>query len=203
MAGPNSIILAPMRRGPAQVVLVVALAAAAAGAYWWWARPERQIRALLRDAGAALTSEPGESSLATLAGVAALEEHLASDVSIAPADSAPIQGRDAVITAAARYRARNPVLVRFFDPEITFDSEDEATVVVTAEVTTRAGTAEGNVEVHQVTATVKRSERRWVVSTARSDDGPQSGATRLHQREDLVSVGRGRRRAVRGRRREP
>ena len=179
-----------MRRRSARIVLVVALVAASAAAYSWWARPERQIRALLRDVAAALSSDPGESSLATLAGVAALEAHLADDISIQAADGVPIEGRDVAITAAARYRARNPVLVRFLDPAIMFEGDDAATVVVTAEVSTRSATAEGGVEVYQVRATLRRSEGRWLVSTAHASAGaPRPEGTRRHPGRDVVHSG--------------
>jgi hypothetical protein len=148
---------------------ILALLAAGATAYWWWARPERQIGAILDDVAGALTYEAGTSGLEPLAAVATLERHLADEVSVQAGGAPTIEGRDAVISAGARLRARTPAMrVRFLDTRITFADDRTATPVATAEaaMTTVAGAQ--RLEVHQVLATVTRSADRWVVSNARA-----------------------------------
>ena len=157
--------------GPRNVRIgaILGLLAAGATAYWWWTRPERQIRAILDDVAGALTYEAGTSGLETLAAVATLEPHLADDVSVQAGGAPTIEGRDAVITAGARLRARTPAMrVRFFDTRITFADDRTATLVTTAEAATTTAAGEQRVEVHQVLATVTRSADRWVVSNARA-----------------------------------
>ena len=161
----------------ARILMIVVVAAAAAGAWWWWSQPTRQIRAILGDVATALTSEPGESSLETLGAAAALERHLAEDVVVERRDGESIAGRDAVITAAARARAQRPRRLRFFDPRITLVGDGEATVVITAEAITQSAAGNGEVEVYEVMATLRRADGRWLVSTARmTTRSPQSRA---------------------------
>lgn len=168
---------ADMTHRSARILIIVVVAAAAAGAWWWWSRPTRQIQAILGAVATALTSEPGESSLETLAAAAALERHLAEDVVVEGGDGESIVGRDAVITAAARARAQRPRRLRFFDPRITLVGDGEATVVVTAEAIAQSAAGDGEVEVYQVMAILRRSDRRWLVSTARvMNQRPQARA---------------------------
>ena len=153
---------------------ILALLAAGALAWWWWTRPERQIHAILDATATALSSEAGESGLETLAAVAALEPHLADDISVQAGDTPAIDGREAVITAGARLRARQPAMrVRFLDPRITFADADTATVAATAEAAvTTAGGAQ-RVDLYQVIGTVTRRAGRWVVSIARASPIPE------------------------------
>jgi hypothetical protein len=151
----------------AGIAAVLALLAAAA-AYWWWMRPERQIQGILDDVAATFTHDGAESGLEALAAVAAVETHLASDVSIQAPDSTRIDGRQEAITAAARVRAATRMMrLRFFDPRITFAGDASATVAVTIEVTRRTESGKDLVDVHDVTATIQKSDDRWVVSSAR------------------------------------
>jgi hypothetical protein len=153
---------------------ILALLATGATAYWWWRRPERQIRAILDDVAEALTYEAGTGGLETLAAVAALEPHLADDVSVQAGGAAAIEGRDAVVTAGARLRARTPAMrVRFFDTRITFADDRTATLVATAEAALKTTAGEQRVEVHQVLATVTRQADRWVVSIARASSASE------------------------------
>jgi hypothetical protein len=157
-----------MSRRTLRIVAVLALAAAVAAAYRWWVSPERQIRAILDDVAAAFTHESRGSGLDALANVAALQRHLADNITVAAADGTRIAGRQEVITAAARIRAAAPARrVRFFDPRISIDG-GRATLAVTAEVTTRADSGEDLVDVHQVRATLARPQGRWLVSEART-----------------------------------
>jgi len=161
----------PRKAGIAAVLALLAVGAAC----WWWIRPERQIQAILDDVAAAFTHQGAEGGLDALAAAAALQRHLASDISIEGLDSTRIEGRQEVITAAARVRARSPMMrVRFFDPRIAFASETSATVTVTTEVTARTESGEDLVDVHHVTATFHKPADRWVVSTARI--APKTGA---------------------------
>ncbi len=144
-----------------------------AGAAWtWWRSPERRIRALLDDVAAAFTHDEPGSGLEALAAAAALQRHLAPDVRIEPAGGAPITGRDAAVTAAARYRAAGAATrVRFFDPRIGVEGDSSASLTVTAEVTRRTASGEDLVDVHQVAATLISEDNRWQVSSARSVRG--------------------------------
>jgi hypothetical protein len=157
--------MTPRIRG---IAAVLALVAAAGAGIWWWNSPSRQIQAILDDVATALTRQDDESGLATLSAVAVLEKHLAPDVSIYVDDSIAIEGRDAVITAAARARTRPMAMrVRFFDARVTFTSDQAANVAVTAEVTVRTGSGPEEVVVHQVAAAIQRPHDRWLVSSAR------------------------------------
>lgn len=157
---------------------VLALIAVGAAGWVWFSNPERQIRAILDDVAAALSAEPGEDSLDTLAAAAALQRHLAPDIVMTGASGEPYAGRDAVVSAAARLRARS-LRVRFFDPAITVNG-DVASVRVTAEVTHRSGANEEQVEVHDVDATLMQSDGRWLVTTAQlsADESSAPGAAR-------------------------
>ena len=153
----------------ARIGALLAFLAVVAAACWWWTRPERQIRAILDDVAAALTDDRGESSLQALAAVAALEKHLAPLISVQTGDAPSIEGRDAVITAGARWRARTPAMrVRFLDPRITFSDDRTATLVASAEALVWTGTGEQRVDRRRVTATITRAADRWVVSIARA-----------------------------------
>jgi hypothetical protein len=157
-------------RHAGMAAILALLLAGAAG--WWWTRPERQIRAILDDVAAALTHEGGESGLETLAAAAAIQEHLAENVSVDIGESRRIEGRDAVVTAVARRRAQTtPMRLRFLDPRITF-TDDVASVAVTAEVTTGEAGADV-VNVHQVAATIRQSNDRWVVASVRASPLPE------------------------------
>ena len=157
-----------MHRRNLRIAAVLALVVAAVAGYRWWVSPERQIRAILADVEAAFTHDAPGSGLDALTDVAALQKHLAEDVSIDANDGMRIAGRQDVITAAARVRAASPARrLRFFDARIAFDNATAATVVATAEVTTRSDSGEDLVDVHRVTATVVKPERRWVVTNAR------------------------------------
>ena len=157
--------MTPRIRG---LAAVLALVAAAGAGVWWWNRPARQIQRMLDDVASALTRPATESGLETLSAVATLRPLVAPDALVQIGESM-IHGRDAVITAAARARARPGAMrLRFFDPRVTFARDREANLVATAEVsvTTDAGAVE--VVVYQVTATVQRPQDRWLVSSARA-----------------------------------
>lgn len=163
---------------------VLTLVAVGAAGWLWWSNPERQIRAILDDAAAALSAEPGEDSLDTLAAAAALQRHLAPDIVVTGPDGVPLIGRDTVVTAAARLRARQ-VRVRFFDPSITVNG-DGASVRAIAEVTTRPTTGDGAVEVYDVEGILRWSDGRWLVATARASDD-ESAAARMARLEAAAS----------------
>jgi hypothetical protein len=153
----------------------LALAAMALLGYRWWTSPERQILAILDASAAAFTHQEPESGLNALAAVAAIQHHLAPDISI-EGDAVRISGRPDAITAAARVRAASPMMrVRFFDPRISMADDRSATVSATAEVTTRDASDNEVVEVRQLTAVVARPDDRWVVSSVRaaSDREPE------------------------------
>jgi hypothetical protein len=158
-------------RNAGMAAVLALLLAATAG--WWWTRPERQIHAILDDIAAALTHEGGDSGLQALAAAAAIEKHLAEDVAVDVGGERGIQGRDAVVTAAARLRSQTTAMrVRFLDPRITFADDAAASVTVTAEVTTGEAGADV-VNVHQVTATIRQSNDRWVVASAHASPLPE------------------------------
>ena len=158
-----------MSRRTLMMAAAVALIAGVAAGYRWWASPDREIRAILDAVASAFTHERRDSGLDALTDVAALQVHLADDVSIEGGDGTRLSGRQEVITAAARVRAAAAARrVRFFDPEIVFDSATAATLSVTAEVTTRSDSGEDVVDVHQVVATVVKPQDRWLVSSARA-----------------------------------
>jgi hypothetical protein len=162
-----------MPRPAAVLLIVLTLTTAAMAGWWWWSSPERQIRAILTDVAVALTSDAGEDSLDTLAGAATLQSHVKDEVEVWVGEDESVQGRDAVVSAAARFRARQPVRVRFFDTRIGFDGEDAATVVTTAEIV-RMARGETHVEVYEVIGTLRRRDGRWLVSTARASAGRPS-----------------------------
>ena len=174
--GPTSIIPRAMTRRHLQIGAALALLVAAGLGVRWCTSPERQIRAILDSVASAFTHDGTSSGLDALTAVAALQRHLALAVTIETAGGARIDGRQDVITAAARLRAAStPMRVRFFDPRIGLRGDDAATVVVTAEVTTRTASGQDAAEVHQVTAAVQKSEGRWVVSSAAANTRePQS-----------------------------
>ena len=158
-------------RPPARIALLVLLVAVAAAAgYRWWASPERQVRRILDDTAAALTHAAPDSGLEALTAAAALQPHLAPDITVTPGgDAVPIQGRQEVVAAAARYRAATPMLrVRFYDPVITLGGE-QGQVRATVEVTQRDAAGQDVVAVHAVAASVTRARDRWVVTSARLD----------------------------------
>ena len=166
-----------MSRRHARIAAAFALLVGLIVGYRWWMNPERQIRAILNDVAAAFTHETPGSGLDALTDVAALQRHLADDVWVETADAVRISGRQEVITAAARVRARSRMRrLRFFDPRIDFANDASATVAVTAEVRTRDGSGDDLVDVHQVLAMLEKPEDRWLVSSVRTlrDGEPQS-----------------------------
>jgi hypothetical protein len=161
-----------MGRRSAQIVAVLAVIAVGAWGWAWWSSPERRIRAMLDDVAAAFTHDEPATGLDALTAAAALQRHLAVDVRIVPPGGAPIDGRDAAVSAAARLRAASPARrVRFFDPEIQLDGDASARLAVTAEVTTRTSSGQDLVEAHQVAAALIERDGRWQVSSASTARG--------------------------------
>lgn len=159
-----------MNRTWARAGLLILALALSAGVWAWWSSPERRIRRILTAVAAAVNHDGPDTGLEAVAAVAALQQHLALEVSIDPGTgAAPIAGRQEVIAFAARLRAGSPMLrVQFFDDEIAWRDEATATLRSTAQVTSRSGEGEEIVDVHDVEATVERREGNWVVTHARA-----------------------------------
>jgi ketosteroid isomerase-like protein len=149
------------------VVLAVALVAVLFG-YRWWTSPERQIHRLLGDVASALSHEQAEADLRAIAAVAALQRHLAPDVTLeAGALGPPLRGRQDVTAMAARVRASRPMMrVQFFDAVIERTGDSAADVRVTAQVTTRDEAGEEVADAHEVSMTLLQSDGRWLVARA-------------------------------------
>jgi hypothetical protein len=157
-------------RMPARVAVVLLVFAGAWTAYQWWTSPERQIRRILDAVVSALNHDQPESGLVGLGAVAALQQHLAADVSVdTGSPTGPVTGRQDVISLAARLRAGTPMLrIQFFDADISLHSDTAATLRATMQVTTRSESGDDIADVYQVSATLQKSAGQWVVTTART-----------------------------------
>ena len=164
-------------RTPARVIFVVLALVAAVMTYRWWNSPERQIGRILKVVTTAFNHDAPDAGLEALAAVAALQQHLAPDVSIASgAGSGAIAGREEVMAVAARVRAGTPMmLVQFFDADISLQGDSSAAVRATAQVTTRSQSGEDVVDVHQVSAVVEKRSNQWVVTMVVTDRNAEAG----------------------------
>jgi hypothetical protein len=154
---------------PARVAIVIAALVTLFAGYRWWNNPERHIHRLFSDIASALSHDGTETDLRALTAVAALQSHLAPDVSIDMGrGSTPIRGRQEVIATAARVRASSPMMrVQFFDPDIQLSSESSGTTQVTVQVTTRDGEGQEVAAAHVVSIVLVRNEGRWQIANAR------------------------------------
>ena len=158
------------------VVLVVALAAGAA-AWQWWNSPERRIARILTAVSEALSHDGPEAGLDSLTAVAALQPHLAPEVSIdTGGPNGPLVGRQEVISAAARIRAGTPAMhLQWFDPEIVLHDGAAATLRATLQVTTRSGSGEDVADAHRVEARLEERDGEWMVVTAAREAAEDGG----------------------------
>src|SRR5688500_7518974 len=164
-------------RTRARYILVVLALIAALMTYRWWNSPERQIGRILTVVAAAFNHDRPDTSLEALSAVAALQQHLAVDITInKDAASGGVAGRQEAIAVAARLRAGTPMMyVQFFDTEIAMQGDSSAAVRATAQVTTRNQSDEDVVDVHQVSAVVQKRSNQWVVADVRTDRNTEAG----------------------------
>jgi SnoaL-like domain len=154
---------------PARVAIVAVALAATVEGYRWWTSPERQIQRILADVASAMSHESPETDLRALTALAAVQNHLALDVSIdAGPVLGPVSGRQEVLALAARLRASTPMMqVQVFDPEIALADGTAATTRVTLQVTARDAAGEEVASAHVLLIALARVEGHWVVTRAR------------------------------------
>jgi hypothetical protein len=154
---------------PVRVAILVAALAALTGAYRWWNDPARHVHRLLSDVASALSHDGAENELRAIAALASLQTHLAPDIAIdVSGTSAPLRGRQDVISMAARFRASSPMMrVQFFDPDIQIGDDASATTRVTVQVTTRGAGGDEVAAAHIVAIALVWVEGRWQVASAR------------------------------------
>ncbi|MBP1634514.1 MAG: hypothetical protein H6Q10_1088 [Acidobacteria bacterium] len=154
-----------------RVVAVAVALAAILGGWRWWNGPERQIRRLLSDVAADLSDRSGQRGLARAAEVAALGRHLAAGVRVEPGRPfEPIEGRDAVVAAAAGLRSASPGMrVAFTDVGIVLARDRRSAAVdATATATFRDRPGARQVEAREVLLALTLAEGRWVIAQARA-----------------------------------
>ncbi len=152
-----------------RLVAIVAIVLALVVAYRWWNSPERQIRRVLDAVAEDLSHDEPVTGLAAVAGAAALQQRFTNDVVVdAGTPFPPIEGRDAVVAAAARLRVATPTLrVEFADVAVTVDtSGTQATVecTVTATGVDRAG--QSNVDGREVILVFRVVDGQWMMARA-------------------------------------
>jgi SnoaL-like domain len=150
-----------------RVVSGVAVLVATSLAYQWWVSPEREIRRTIRVAVAAVTHTEPDTDLRAIAAVAALQTSLAPDITVdLGVPSAPaLNGRQEVVAMAARLRTSTPMLrIQVFDESIVV-AQAEATVRLTAQVTTRDRSGEELADAHHMILRLLKDDGRWLVSS--------------------------------------
>lgn len=158
-------------RLPARIALLVLVLAGGAAAFAWWNSPERRIARILTAVADAMTHDEPGSGLDALTAVAALQPHLAPEISLdTGSPSGPLIGRQEVISLAARLRAGSQMMrVQWFDPDVELQDGSRATLRATAQVTTRNALGEDVVDVHQVRASLEERDGEWMVVSARRE----------------------------------
>lgn len=154
----------------ARVVVVVIGLATAFGVYRWWNGPERQIRRVLDQLAETVSHETPVTGLQAVTRATRLRELTAPNVVATPGRPfGPIEGRDALMAAAARLISATAGLdVEFVDVNIAVGpARDTATVDLTAKTTVRDRGQE-TVDAREVMIEFAYLEGRWVMIRAHS-----------------------------------
>lgn len=151
-------------------LLVLAVAAAVAG-YTWWYGTERQIRRVLVSVEEGFTHAAPSAGLGAVSTAAALQPHFSEDVVIEPGRPfGAVQGRDAVLAAAARVRSTTPAFrVEFVDVQIDLTPDDQsASIDCTAMATLQDRAGQESVDAREVIITMHVQDGRWVITHVRA-----------------------------------
>jgi hypothetical protein len=155
----------------ARAGLLVVVAAAAVAAYLWWYSAERQIRRVLVSVEEGFTHTGPSGGLGAVSAAAALHPYFSEHVVIdAGRPLAAVQGRDAVLAAAARLRSTTPAFrVEFVDVQIDL-AEDalSASIDCTAMATLQDRAGQESVDAREVIITMHVQDGRWVITHART-----------------------------------
>jgi hypothetical protein len=141
--------------------------------YQWWFNPTREVQRRLNDIAAALSTSDGEPPMARVTRAAQLRKYLAPDV-VVRTGAGELAARDAIVGAVAGFMPPpGGWNVQFVDVQIRVDRSTGASadVYMTVEVNGRdARTGQPTVDAREATATLKKIDGEWLVSTAETKD---------------------------------
>jgi hypothetical protein len=159
--------------GFVRIGLMLLGAAGFGAAYLWWSSPEREIRRVLDSVAEALSHDTPTSGLTAVSKVSSLQQYFSSDVTIEAGRPFPtVNGRDAVLAAAARLLSVAPALrVAFEDVQIDVaDDEESAAVGCTAIGTQQDRAGQETVDARELRITMRLVDGEWVIAHARAID---------------------------------
>jgi hypothetical protein len=138
--------------------------------YQWWFNPARAIKGRLGELAAVLSVVPGETDSARVMRLAKVGRYLAEDVRLGvgtpPVEFGP---RGALLSGLASWAPPGGADVQFADLQVAIDSESEARVQTSVELTTRdPQTGQPTVDARDVNIRVTLQAGGWVVAGADS-----------------------------------
>jgi SnoaL-like domain len=151
--------------------LLLVVVAAAVAAYQWWYSAERQIRRVLVSVEEGFTHAAPTSGLGAVSAAAALQPYFSENVVIDPGRPfGAVQGREAVLAAAARLRSSTPAFrVEFVDVQIGLAPDNlSASIDCTAMATLQDRAGQESVDAREVIITMHVQDGRWVITHARA-----------------------------------
>jgi ketosteroid isomerase-like protein len=157
-------------RPAAALGVAIVLAIAAYGAWRWWDSPERKIRRTLAQLADVLTHDRPAAGLAAVTAAAAVRSYVTEDVVVDAGGRWPsLNGRDAVVAAAARLRTAAPALeVEFSDVRIELGGNDTAAVRCTATAHAVNSAGERTTDAREILLRMRQREGRWLIERAQA-----------------------------------
>lgn len=141
-------------------------------AYQWWFNPARAIKHRIGELAAVLSVSPNEADVARVTRLAQVRRYLAADARIRvgtpPVEFGP---RDALLGGLSSWAPPGGADVQFVDLQVSIDSDTEARVQTSVELTTRdPGTGQPTVDARDVNISVAMRDGVWVVTSADTKD---------------------------------
>ena len=140
--------------------------------YQWWFNPARAIKGRLGGLAAALSVAPNEADAARLVRLARVRRYLAAEAQIRvgtpPVEFGP---RESLMGGLSSWAPPGGADVQFVDLQVSIDSNTDARVQTSVELTTRdPQTGQRTVDARDVNISVVLRDGVWVVTTVDTKD---------------------------------
>jgi hypothetical protein len=140
--------------------------------YQWWFNPARAIKGRLGELAAVLSVSPNEADAGRLTRLAKVRRYLTEDARIRvgtpPVEFGP---RDALLGGLSSWAPPGGADVQFVDLQVSIDSDTEARVQTSVELTTRdPRTGQPDVDARDVNISVALRDGVWIVTGVDTKD---------------------------------